>query len=609
MSSRHLIGSLVYSNQLEKTDAGDITAADLVNVGLILVNKTSGEATGITLPEPAFTSNSQAFIIVDAKGDAGSNNITITPSSGTINGAATYVINVNYGAVQLVHDGTNWTSMANTQGSGSLDLSAVAQHYVVSSGGTYDIASGSATIRNLYVDTIATGTAAADEDGPDLTIQGSAGGAHTSNDPDGGDVVVVLGDAGSGGSGSEGVFEVNSGGTPGTNGLQFIHDGSGKFTIQTTTNDLYVSNDHGTTLRIESTGVFQFEQANGNDVAEIRTGQGIKLVSGSYFGWTGSATEAASSADTIIERPAAGVVGIGDGTDGLFTIGKSDQQQTAANDAAGSSLYVTVENGGTDGGTASQGQDGGSLVLQAGNGSDAVTTDADGGDGGDILLNPGTRGALDGGGANGDTGGVFIKPVAAEPTPPTNYAGIYVTDGGTAELYTVDEAGNETLQTPHAVDAPAAIYDETPGIECVQKQQNRYMDRIVWLNETRRDKYLEMQIDGQSVVGLPKFRIVETIDDYNARTGKNVVKMDWAEVQAKHQIKYDRIRAEQLKAREQWDAERQAEIDAKDEWDGLDDKAKATTPEPSVRPMEERPRVREAKDIRKPVPPQLRKRQ
>ena len=110
MSTRHIRGHLVYRSSLEKTGSGNVSAADLANISLLLVNKTSGAATGVTLPTPGY--DGQALKIVDAKGDAATNNITITPGSGTINGAATHVISENYGSVELVWDGTNWTVSA-----------------------------------------------------------------------------------------------------------------------------------------------------------------------------------------------------------------------------------------------------------------------------------------------------------------------------------------------------------------------------------------------------------------------------------------------------------------------------------------------------------------
>lgn len=124
MSSRHIRGHLVFKNYLEKTAAGNIAAADLANVSLILVNKDSGAATAITLPTANYVG--QTWIIVDAKGDAGTNNITITPASGNINGSATYTINENYESVILVWDGTNYTIV----GSGAGSISAAESGYL-----------------------------------------------------------------------------------------------------------------------------------------------------------------------------------------------------------------------------------------------------------------------------------------------------------------------------------------------------------------------------------------------------------------------------------------------------------------------------------------------
>jgi hypothetical protein len=44
----------------------------------------------------------------DIAGNAATDNITITPASGNIDGASTYVMNVNHQAIEVVGDGTNW---------------------------------------------------------------------------------------------------------------------------------------------------------------------------------------------------------------------------------------------------------------------------------------------------------------------------------------------------------------------------------------------------------------------------------------------------------------------------------------------------------------------
>ena len=50
----------------------------------------------------------QVFTFKDESGAAGANNITITPTSGTIDGGATYVMSTNYQAINVTFDGTNF---------------------------------------------------------------------------------------------------------------------------------------------------------------------------------------------------------------------------------------------------------------------------------------------------------------------------------------------------------------------------------------------------------------------------------------------------------------------------------------------------------------------
>lgn len=82
------------------TDA--MTAGDEV----LVVKKTVGGATAVTLP--ASPATGRIVTIVDGKGDANTNNITVSPASGTINGAATKVINSSYGVLKFLYNGTEW---------------------------------------------------------------------------------------------------------------------------------------------------------------------------------------------------------------------------------------------------------------------------------------------------------------------------------------------------------------------------------------------------------------------------------------------------------------------------------------------------------------------
>ncbi len=66
----------------------------------------TGNAFTATLPAPA---SGRTLIFKDAAGNAATQNKTISHSaSETIDGAATYVLNVNNAAIKLVSDGTNW---------------------------------------------------------------------------------------------------------------------------------------------------------------------------------------------------------------------------------------------------------------------------------------------------------------------------------------------------------------------------------------------------------------------------------------------------------------------------------------------------------------------
>lgn len=103
-----LTNSLSLNDVRIYTAAGDITMG---SEGALVVKKASGAATAVTLPaHPADNLGGNFRWVIDGKGDAASNNITISAASGNINGAATYVISENYGAVLLFYPngGTEW---------------------------------------------------------------------------------------------------------------------------------------------------------------------------------------------------------------------------------------------------------------------------------------------------------------------------------------------------------------------------------------------------------------------------------------------------------------------------------------------------------------------
>jgi len=74
---------------------------------IVVTNLSVAGAVAVTLPAGVA---GQWFAIIDGKGDAASNNITVTPNgSETINGGATFVIKENRGGIIMAFAGTNWT--------------------------------------------------------------------------------------------------------------------------------------------------------------------------------------------------------------------------------------------------------------------------------------------------------------------------------------------------------------------------------------------------------------------------------------------------------------------------------------------------------------------
>lgn len=79
-----------------------VTTADYT----IIVNKSVGAATTVNLP--ASPATGLTFVIKDGKGDANTNNITITPAAGNIDGAGTHVMNVARSARIVQYTGSEW---------------------------------------------------------------------------------------------------------------------------------------------------------------------------------------------------------------------------------------------------------------------------------------------------------------------------------------------------------------------------------------------------------------------------------------------------------------------------------------------------------------------
>lgn len=115
MTATQFINAVLLSVTAQRTvtAAGPVTV--LVSDFQVLLNKTVGEATVVNLPSAALVVsgayNYAPKIIKDLKGDAGTNNITLTPAVGeTIDGQATMPMGGNYASATLwpLANGTGW---------------------------------------------------------------------------------------------------------------------------------------------------------------------------------------------------------------------------------------------------------------------------------------------------------------------------------------------------------------------------------------------------------------------------------------------------------------------------------------------------------------------
>lgn len=109
MSSRAIRGPIRY-DWFQTVLSGNYT---VVNESVVVVNKTVGAPTTITLP-PSQSALGQVreLIVIDGKGDANTNNITISPAGAdTINGGASFTLSANYGVVRLFDcGGGDWVA-------------------------------------------------------------------------------------------------------------------------------------------------------------------------------------------------------------------------------------------------------------------------------------------------------------------------------------------------------------------------------------------------------------------------------------------------------------------------------------------------------------------
>jgi hypothetical protein len=164
-------------------------------------------------------------------------------------------------------------------------------------------------------------------------------------------------------------------------------------------------------------------------------------------------------------------------------------------------------------------------------------------------------------GGNGGGGVLEFPQVSSGGTPGTDAARIYAkNNGGTAELFVQDEAGNETQISPHAADSPGAEVDAGLGLPVVLKHRNAYAGVEEWIHISALAREVE-RLSGKRFVFSNAIPV-----------------RDWDEDQAEKQRAYDEARAREQTALEAYE-----------------NRGGAGAP----------PAMREARDIRKAKPERL----
>ncbi len=100
-----------FNTPVTLSGAGNVIAS--LSDYIIGIDNTAAPRT-VTIPTASITganaNRGKVYIIKDQSGLAGTNNITIQPATGTINGSSSIAIIANFGEVRVYSDGSNWFS-------------------------------------------------------------------------------------------------------------------------------------------------------------------------------------------------------------------------------------------------------------------------------------------------------------------------------------------------------------------------------------------------------------------------------------------------------------------------------------------------------------------
>ncbi len=349
MSLRHIRGPLVFDSYTEKTSSGDVT---VTSESVVLANKTSGAATGVTLPAAASPGGRRAVLVVDSKGDAASNNITVTVAGGgTINGGSSFVISENYGKMLFIDVGDEWqTALPSevsaaelavlngvTAGTATASKALVVDSSTALTGLLGLTMSAQATPASV---TSATATAQAAE----LTVTGGVGGnttiASTGTGGIGGGFSFTAGAGGvasaattaaTGGAGGAWAVTTGAGGAEAVAGVTSTGGRGGAWTVTTGAGGAVSAAVSGTATGGAS-GALTFATGTGGAVTAT-TGTNVGGASGNVSFLSGVGGAASGATDT---GGASGSFTIGTGTGGAGDTGGASGDLVLVTGAAGS---------------------------------------------------------------------------------------------------------------------------------------------------------------------------------------------------------------------------------------------------------------------------------
>lgn len=135
------------------------------------------------------------------------------------------------------------------------------------------------------------------------------------------------------------------------------------------------------------------------------------------------------------------------------------------------------------------------------------------------------------------SGSLQIMSMSSAPSTPVGGGLLYSASDGT--MHAMDTSGNDAVISPHALDAPPALYEIGPGADEMHRITNPFLGTITWHAETRMHHLLELQITANldpansaaawnevQNVRVPNGKMictqVESYADYQTRTGVNL---------------------------------------------------------------------------------------